>query len=138
MVENELAHQLAVLCNGDSDRDDVYAASVALRDAGPAADAVLLKALSDDTRPAEARSRVAGVLADRRVRDAVPLLVACLKSPSEHLRWSAATALGQIGDRAATPALELVASTDAGELTLQPGFTIRVSDAARSALAKLR
>jgi HEAT repeat protein len=138
MVEADVVRLLAALCDPVSDRDEVYSAGVALKQAGPEADTVLLAALTDRARRAEARSRIAGVLADRGVREAVPLLVECLNSPSVHLRWSAATALGQIGDRAAAPALELAAATDAGEVTLQPGFTIRVSEAARDALAKLR
>jgi hypothetical protein len=36
---------------------------------------------------------------------AVPALIAALRSPSEHARWEAAKALGEIGDPRAAPAL---------------------------------
>jgi hypothetical protein len=38
-------------------------------------------------------------------RPAVPALVTALRSPSEHARWEAAKALGEIGDSRAAPAL---------------------------------
>jgi hypothetical protein len=38
-------------------------------------------------------------------RPAVPFLVRALQSPSEHARWEAAKALGEIGDSRAAPAL---------------------------------
>lgn len=38
-------------------------------------------------------------------RPAVPALVRALKSPSEHARWEAAKALGEIADPSAAPAL---------------------------------
>src|SRR4051794_13177817 len=83
---------------------------------GAAADVAVLKQSLATGAPPE-RHAAADALADLGTggRQALPELVAALKSPDIDLRWRAARALGVIGDREALPALRAV-SGDAESL----------------------
>jgi HEAT repeat protein len=103
-------------------------AVTALREAGPDAVPVLVKALDrPGITPAERSLLVRGM--GRLDRSAVPPLLACLDSGNPQVQTSAITALGQIGDPRAVPFLAHPAAA--------PGFAPEVRSAAQEAIAHI-
>ncbi len=72
----------------------------------------LLQKLSDKEEHPRVRGEVAEGLACLRDRSAVPALLAALDDPSEEVRFWAAFALGELGDRRALPKLGELAARD--------------------------
>ena len=73
----------------------------------------IIEVLSDPTVDVSVRMQAARQLGTRRIKEAVPALVAALNDESEALRFRAATALGRIGDIAAVkPLLEKLGDRD--------------------------
>jgi len=135
----EQADDLALLVSG-GDRDDVYTAMGRLRARGALVAPALRRIAGELTVAAGGRSRAIDTLARLTPvePDTTRLLMALLADDESVLvRWTAATALGTIGDRLAMPVLAQAASADEGRLEVSPGFDVSVRQTAASALARL-
>jgi HEAT repeat protein len=118
-------------------RSDVYAATMALREAGAEAVAPLIEVLLNDKEKPIVRCRAADALAIINDHRAVEPLIRTLSDNDVHLRWSVIGALGKIGDTRSLPYLEHIAANDNGEFSPMPNWTLTVKKAAEDAMKKL-
>lgn len=72
----------------------------------------LLEALGDTSEVPAVRGQAAESLSSQHNARAIPSLIAMLADPSPEVRYWCAFALGELGARAALPALERLAATD--------------------------
>jgi hypothetical protein len=121
------------------DRDDVVTAMERLQAFGAEAVPALQRVARDPAVGPGGRSRAVDTLATLMParRETVELLTTLLRDDAEtQVRWSAATALGRLGDTSVVPALEQALQTDSGVVAF-PGFNLSVREAATASLARL-
>ena len=118
-------------------RDDVYAATKALCEAGAEAVEPLIEVLLNGKEKPIVRCRAAEALAMIKDQRAVEPLIRTLNDGDVHLRWSVVGALGKIGDARALPYIEYVAANDKDEFSPMPNWTLTVKKAAEDAIKKI-
>lgn len=85
--------------------------------------------LADENESPRVRGHAAEALAYLKKRRSFTVLLAALKDPKAEVRWWAAFALGELGDKRALPELKRVASVDKGRA--RSGSSVR-SEARRA------
>ncbi|HYE73450.1 MAG TPA: HEAT repeat domain-containing protein [Blastocatellia bacterium] len=120
------------------DRDTIFIAMQRLKEIGEPAVEPLVKAMLNPNETRIFRLRVIDALSYIGSAKAVDPLIQALSNSDQEICWHAVSALGQIGDERAIPALERVAMTDSSTFEVAPGLYVNLRKEAEEAIQSIK